>query len=171
MLSKVAVAEVGVDATSEVEDSAAVTVWLVVCSFVMLVEVVNCSLAAVVSVVASCVLEDPEKVSVESVGLVVDCVEVTVVLSIVLPVAEVPVADDVEPVVALSVVTSVEAAEDRGLLSKEAVAEVGVDATSEVEDCVVETVVDDVSVLLSVEVTEVVLAAWLEIGVDAVSVV
>ena len=128
-----------------VVDSAAVTVWLVVCSFVRLAGVVDCSLA--------------------------DCVEVTVVLSIVPPVEEVPVADDVEPVVALSVVTSVEAAEDRGLLSKVAVAEVGVNATSEVEDCVVETVVDDVSVLLSVEVTEVVLAAWLEIGVDAVSVV
>ena len=60
---------------------------------------------------------------------------------------------------------------DREVLSKVAVAEVGVDASSEVEDCVPETVVDDVSVMLSVEVTEVVLADWLEIGVDVVSVV
>ena len=44
-------------------DSASVTEWLVVCSFVMLVEVVDCSLSAVVAVVPSCVLEDPEKVS------------------------------------------------------------------------------------------------------------
>ena len=154
-----------------VVDSAAVTVWLVVSSFVGLAEVVDCSLAAVIAVVPSCVLEDPEEVSVESVGLVTNCVEVTVVLSIIPPVEEAPVADDVEPVVALSVVTSVEAAEDRGLLSKVAVAEVGVDATSEVENCVPDTVMDDVSVMLSVEVTEVVLADWLEIGVDAVSVV
>ena len=62
-------------------DSASVTEWLVVCSFVMLAEVVDCSLAAVVAVVPSCVLEDPEEVPVESVGLVADCVEVIVELS------------------------------------------------------------------------------------------
>ena len=64
-----------------VVDSAAVTVWLVVSSFVGLAEVEDCSLAAVIAVVPSCVLEDPEEVSVESVGLVADCVELTVELS------------------------------------------------------------------------------------------